>query len=100
MPVCNKNKKIILSNVSAKNCQFYSIKIDVHTHELCHKKKRASGFPTRSDTNRSVQPQKMARSLNFGFKRKRNCREAKALISCAIIAQLICSFVFAYPVFS
>ena len=26
---------------------------------------RSSGFPTRSDTNRSVQPQKMARGLKF-----------------------------------
>ena len=28
-------------------------------------KNRSSGFPTRSDTNRAVQPQKMARSLKF-----------------------------------
>ena len=26
---------------------------------------RSSGFPTRSDTNRAVQPQKMARGLKF-----------------------------------
>ena len=28
-------------------------------------------FPTRSDTNRAAQPQKMARSLKFGFRKKR-----------------------------
>ena len=28
-------------------------------------KKRSSGFPTRSHTNRAVQPQKMARGLKF-----------------------------------
>ena len=29
---------------------------------------RPSGFPTRSDTNRAVQPQKMARCLEFWIK--------------------------------
>ena len=52
--------------------------------------------PTRSDTNRSEQSQKMARGL---------CRrgivlfvsaKTKALNSCAVTAQLICVFVFAY----
>ena len=28
-------------------------------------RKRSSGFPTRSDTNRAVQPQKMAIGLKF-----------------------------------
>ena len=58
------------------------------------------GFPTRSDTNQAVQPQKMARGLKFGLKKKRDCAiyEAKtmALISCAVTAQLICAFVFTY----
>ena len=31
-------------------------------------RKPSSGFPTRSDTNRAVQPQKMARSLKFRIK--------------------------------
>ena len=31
-------------------------------------KKRYSGFPTRSDTNRTVHSQKMARDLKFRFK--------------------------------
>ena len=61
---------------------------------------RSSGFPTRSDTNRAVQQQKMARGLNFGFRKKRDCaicvEKTKALISCAVTAQLICVFVFAY----
>ena len=29
---------------------------------------RSSGFPTRSDTNRAVQPQKIARGLKFRIK--------------------------------
>ena len=44
----------------------------------------SSGFPTRSDTNRSVQPQKMARSL----KKKRNSiicvAKTKAVVSFAV----------------
>ena len=35
------------------------IKVVVSLEELC------SGFPTRSDTNRAIQPQKMARCLKF-----------------------------------
>ena len=31
-------------------------------------RKRSSGFPTRSDTNRAVQPQKMASDLKFRIK--------------------------------
>ena len=33
----------------------------------------SSGYPTRSDTNRAVEPQKMVRECNFGFRKKRNC---------------------------
>ena len=33
--------------------------------ELLHEKTCLSGFPTRSDTNRAVQPQKLARGLKF-----------------------------------
>ena len=58
----------------------------------------SSGFLTRSNTNRTVQPQKMARGLKF--RKKRDCTicvaKTKALISCAVTAQLICDFVFAY----
>ena len=57
-------------------------------------------FPNRSDTNQAVQSQKMARSLNFGVKERRNCiirvAKTKALISFAVTAKLICAFVFAY----
>ena len=39
-------------------------------------------------------------SLNFRFKKKKDCTihaaKTKALISCAVTAQLICGFVFAY----
>ena len=61
---------------------------------------QSSGFPTRSDTNRHLQSQKQARSLKFGFKKKkRKCSirvaKTKALISFAVTAKLICAFVFA-----
>ena len=49
--------------------------------------------PTRSDTNRAVQSQKIEAG-NFGF-RKRNCTirvaKTKALISFAVTAKLICA---------
>ena len=47
------------------------------------------GIPTRSDTNLTVQSQKQDRSTVHAAK-------TKALISCAVTAQLICGFVFAY----
>ena len=38
-----------------------------HLIELCHDSRENlfSGFPTRFDTNRAVQPQKVARGLKF-----------------------------------
>ena len=58
-------------------------------------------FPTRSDTNKAVQPQKMGYRFEiFGFRKKRDCAiylgKTKALIVCAVTAQLICAFVFEY----
>ena len=50
-------------------------------------------FPTRSDTNRAVQPQKMVRGVKF---RRINVEKTKVLISCVVTLQLICPFVFAY----
>ena len=58
-------------------------------------------FTTRSDTNRAVQPQKMARGLKLWIQDvvKRDCTiyvaKTKVLISCAMTGQLICVFVFA-----
>ena len=58
------------------------------------------GFPTRSDSNLAVKPQKMASGFKFGFRKKRDCTirvaKTKALISFAVTAKLICVFVFAY----
>ena len=63
-------------------------------------RKPGSGFPTRFDTNRSVQSHKMARSLKFRLKEVEGLyypySETKALISFAVTAKLICVFVFAY----
>ena len=58
-------------------------------------------FPTRFDTNRAVQSWKKIRSLKFRIKEEvQVCTIAvaktKAQISCAVTAQLICAFVFAY----
>ena len=65
------------------------------------------GFPTRSDTNRAVQPQKIARGLKFRIKIEEELTicvaKTKALISFVVIAKLICVFVFHIckkPVFS
>ena len=65
----------------------------------CDAIKRFTGSPTRSDTMRPAQSQKQARGLeSFVFKKKRHCTiyvaKKKVLISCAVTAQLICSFVF------
>ena len=55
---------------------------------------------TRSDTNQPAQSQKQARSLQFLIYEEEGCTirvaKTKALISCAVTAQLICGFVFAY----
>ena len=41
--------------------------VDMSMYKLSHvvRKIRSSGFPTRSDTNRAVQPRKMAGGLKF-----------------------------------
>ena len=53
-------------------------------------------FPTKSSTNRAVQPQEKAR----GVKKDRDCtihvEKTNALISFAATAKLICAFVFVY----
>ena len=56
------------------------------------------GCATRSDTNKSVKPQKIAISLKFQIKKEEVLYyegKTKALISCAVTAKLICNFVFA-----
>ena len=56
----------------------------------------SSGFPTRSDTNMAVLPQKMARGLKFWIQKREGLyhlcnenRKAKALISCIVTEHLI-----------
>ena len=58
-------------------------------------------FPNRSDTNRAVQAQKIRLDLEIlGLKRRGIVRsrvvKTKVLISFAVTAKLICTFVFAY----
>ena len=55
--------------------------------------------PNRYDTNQTVQPQQLARSLISDIERRHHTidgAKTRALISCAVTAQLICVFVFAY----
>ena len=63
--------------------------------EPCHDKTCLLDFRPGPDTNQAVQPQKMVRGLKF----QRDCTffvaKAKALISCTVTVQLICTFVFA-----
>ena len=63
-------------------------------------RKTTIGFPTRSDTKRSVQSQKQAKLWNFGFMKRRRCTtpvaKTNALISSTVTAKLICVIVFAY----
>ena len=59
------------------------------------------GFPTRSHTNRPVQPQKVARGLKFQIYKVEGLYylyvgKARALISFTVTPKLICIFVFAY----
>ena len=61
------------------------------------RKKRSSGFPTRSDTDRRVESQEQARSLKFRMHEEEElyyqCSENKDTDT--VTAQLICAFVFA-----
>ena len=57
----------------------------------CAREKRSTGFPTRSGTKRPVQLQKMAISLKFWIYCTISLAKTKALISCAVTAQLICA---------
>ena len=57
-------------------------------------------FPTRSDINRPVQSQKMARDWKFWIYKVEElyypCSENKGADHFAVTAKLICAFVFAY----
>ena len=50
------------------------------------------GFPTRSDINLAVQPQKMS---GYRLRKQKDCtiykKKVKALISCVVTTQLICA---------
>ena len=56
--VLNRNNKTY-HNFLIENCHFYSCKYEPRCEN------QSSGFPTRSDTNWAVQPQKMARGWKF-----------------------------------
>ena len=57
-------------------------------------RKPAIWVPTRSDTNRPVQAQEMARRLKKKRDSTVHVAKTKALISFAVTAKLVCAFVF------
>ena len=65
---------------------------------LCHMKKLVLGFPTRSDTNRAVEPQTNARCLKSDLRSRGTvlCSKNKGADQLAATAQLFCTFVFIY----
>ena len=59
----------------------------------------SSWYLTRSNTNQVVQPQKMASGLKYWISEEEELYyvvKTKTKISSTVIAQLICTFVFAY----
>ena len=54
------------------------------------------GFLTRSDSDRTVYPQKMPTVLEFWMDFTMYVAKSKTVISCVVTAQLICVFVFTY----
>ena len=69
-------------------------------HLSCVIRKPVFGFPTNSDTNLAVHPQKMARGSKFWIKEVEGlyylCCENKGADQLPVILQLICTFVFAH----
>ena len=63
-------------------------------------RKRCTGFPTRSDTNRVAQPQKVARGLKFRIKKVEGlyyiCGENKGAGQLCSYCEADLRFVFAY----
>ena len=70
-----------------------------NTTEINNEPMREVANDSGSDQVR-YKPQKQARSLKFQFKKKRDCTiyvtKTKGLISFAVTAKLVCTFVFAY----
>ena len=60
----------------------------------------SSGYLNRSNTNRAVQPHKMARGMKIRTYKEENlyypCSENKGADQLCVTAKLICGFVFAY----
>ena len=67
-------------------------------YEPLHDKTNNLGFVPGPTQTRLYSDRSRLEALNFRFKRKRACTicvaKSKALISCAVTAQLICVFVF------
>ena len=78
------------SNLSLLVCPIFITKCAVSRENL------SSRFPTRSDTNRAVQPQKITRGLKFLIQEVEVCSKKKGTDQLRGTTQLICAFVFAY----
>ena len=78
-----KNK--IFSSLYDLEMTVSTIAVALSKSEAVREKTNNELVPTRSDTNRAVQSQKMVRDCKFGFRRKSNCTirvaKTKALIS-------------------
>ena len=76
------------------------IPTDIKTTEPVHEKTNNLGFRLGLTQTRLYSHRSRLEACNFGFKKKRDCTmrvaKTKALISCAVTAQLICAFGFAY----
>ena len=72
--------------------------VNQETGELAHQKNQQFGFSARSSTYWPVQPREEARSLKFQNQRNFTIHVAKTktMISCAVTAQLVSTFVITY----
>ena len=76
----------------------FTIKSFLYYNYAATRENLSLGFPTRSDTNGAVQPQKIARGLKSRLYEEEDdgtiyVAKVKGLINCAVTAQLICAFV-------
>ena len=92
---------VICSSLYANHVRYCIIRVWKHSednYQLCNEKTCLRGFLTMSNRDRTVQPyRRWLEAWNFGFKKYSDCTiyvvKTKALISCAVTAQLISAFV-------
>ena len=82
------------------DCRFSHAKAQLHLHyESRREKTGLQGFQSGPTQTGLYSLRNRLEAWNFGFKKMKGCTirvaKTKALISCAVTAQLICAFVFA-----